>query len=240
MHRPRLEFDMNLRLIATVIAIELLSFGLYSQKTVQPSVQVDQPFKSVFLKFNPFSIIQGQIPLTSEYRLGLEFVGNEHFSYLVFASYINKSPLFATAIQSTSSQNAKQYEFPGYRLQGQLRYYPVKFSNQKRISSIMNPSGLYVAAHSSFAMASLKLKSQNFPRQDWSNFNLVGLLGAQLLVDDIIGLDVFMGAGYKRILITDYSFQGKPTPVNVAQTVGDYYASPFKFAIGFNLVFGLF
>ena len=104
----------------------------------------------------------------------------------------------------------------------------------------MNPSGMYVAAHTSFALANFKLKSANLPRQEWSNFNLIGLFRIQALASDDFGIDFFMGAGYKRNLVVDYDFMGRKNPVNVNQAYGNYYGSSFKFSIGFNLVFGLF
>ena len=49
---------------------------------------------SFFLKVNPLSILQGPIPVTSEFRLGFEGVISPKFSYQLAASVLTKSIFF--------------------------------------------------------------------------------------------------------------------------------------------------
>lgn len=227
-----------------VTAVLFLSLGglAWAQTTVPTpsSIEVDKPYKSIYFKTNPFTVLQGPIPFTAEYRFGFEVVGSRRLSYQLVASYLNKSPLVRLAFQPTNQFTARDIEFPGYRLQAQVRYFVYKFQGEQKLSTIMVPNGFYLALQSSYAAATLKLKSFAYPRQDWTNFNVAGLWGMQLMADDIIGIDFFFGLGYKRNTITEIDDRLQRTALDPRAAVSNFYGSPLKIYFGFNVAIGLF
>ncbi|MEQ9186460.1 MAG: hypothetical protein RLP15_01920 [Cryomorphaceae bacterium] len=188
-------------------------------------------------------MLHGPIPNTSEYRLGFEVAGGERFSYQIVGSYLNKSLLINALAPDSLKSLASQYEFPGYRFQLQTRYYVMRINDGKSIKEIMTPNGIYIALHASYAAATWKPKDQNFPRQDWTNITLSGLIGVQLMTDDDFGIDMFFGLGYKqnRAFFTDY--RQRTTSIDIKESydgaLGGYLASPVKVSCGFHFVFGL-
>lgn len=200
------------------------------------------PAKSFYLKANPFTILWGQVPFTGEYRLGLEMVGNSKVSYQVLAGYLTKSPLLESLVQATTpgAPSTSDIEMPGFRLQGQVRRYVSKFTYKTDLKSAMLPSGVYVALHASYAQANLRYRGVSTQRTTFTNANLLGLAGLQLLTASGFGLDVFGGLGYKRNTITEYDYFGRAKALDLEEFQGAYYASPVKITLGFNFTIGLF
>ncbi len=201
--------------------------------------------KRVYLKTNPFTILTGPIINTSEYRLGVEIVGGERFSYELQGSYLGKWVLLnSNLVDDTLRGFAQSIEFPGLRLQGALRYYFFKNEIPDRFEDYYLPSGLYVSLHASYAMASLQFQGQPLPRQDWTNFQLMVRLGYQVVSHDHLGFEVFTGLGYKENTAVDFDIRGRRTVLDLEETIGEglgtYIASPIKFAFGFSFLFGVF
>jgi len=224
---------------ALLLPCLLLWSSLRAQDLSSRSIEVDKPPKSVYFKTNPFAILQGPIPGVAEYRFAFEAVGSHKFTYQVGASYLNKSPVFSAVFPDTQGLTARDYAFPGYRLQAQVKYYFIKFSSSDKLSGYLLPSGAYLSLHSSYSAATLKLKALAYPRIDWANFNINLLFGTQIMMEDYAGIDFFMGLGYKHntIVATDYKL--KKTTLDPKEAVWPYYGSPVKIMFGFNFVFGL-
>jgi len=208
----------------------------------QEVVKELQPPNRFYLNFNPIPMLHGPIPNTSEYRIGMEVVGGEQFSYQIAGSYLNKS-ILVNALAGDSLRNlAADYEFPGFRFQIQAKYYWLKLKTET-VRDRMIPAGLYTALHTSYAAATWKPKDLNYPRQDWSNFTINGLIGAQFMIDDDFGIDIFTGLGYKenRSYLTDT--RNRVTEINIREelggALGNYIGGPSKITMGFHLTFGV-
>lgn len=215
-----------------------------SLKSIEQNKPIS-PLKQVYLKVNPFTFLAGPIINTSEYRLGFEMVGGNRFSYEIHGSYLSKWVLLYADFWNDTIQNlVRQINFPGYRLQGAVRYYFLKIASEDDLNSYYQPSGMYLSLHGSYAAANLRIIGQPLPRQDWSNLQLMMRLGLQMLNQDRVGLDLFTGFGYKENRAFNTDIRGRTTQLNLKEEIGDglgdYIASPFKFALGFSFTFGLF
>lgn len=216
----------------------------YTQSLPSNKLSEISEVKRIYLKINPFPILQGPIVNTSEYRIGLEFVGGKRLTYQVAGSYLSKSILFRTNLIPDSTRALSDlFEFPGYRVQAQVRYFFIKSRFGKSIEDYLSPSGLYIALHSSYAAATWKQKGFNYPRMEWSNFTINALVGFQLIAGDDLGLDCFFGIGYKENLVYNIDYRMRKTPLDIRDAyegpIGEYMASPFKISLGFNFTFGL-
>ncbi|MEZ4722215.1 MAG: DUF3575 domain-containing protein [Flavobacteriales bacterium] len=202
-------------------------------------METEAPPKSFYLKLNPLAIVASQVPGTGEARVGLEMVASPKITTQISAGYLFKSPVFNALLQDTSNFY-KNFEFPGYRVQAQLRYYFFKLNRQQELSRIYKPSGLYISGHASYAQASLKPKnSGSVPRIDFSHLNINFIAGVQLLYKDNLGLDVYGGIGYKQNTIAAFDSRGRKEFIDASQ-FGLLYAYPLKVTLGASLVFGVF
>lgn len=230
----------------TLVLLALLLFGangLGQPKLTPPENLSDiSEAKRYYLKVNPFPILAGPIPTTSEYRLGLEVVANENISYQLSGSLLTKSVLIGAFANDSLKQLLDQLEYPGFRFQLQARRYLLKFDDQT-LKEKMSPNGIYVAAHLSFARAVLKSVNQNYPQQEWTNLTLNALVGTQMLSSGGFGLDAFFGLGYKdnTVLFTDYRMREREIDLRdeYEGALGAYLAAPIKVTLGFHLTFGL-
>jgi hypothetical protein len=233
--------------LAFALFFSSFSLAQFKPYTSNPNEQVTaaSPVKRVYLKVNPFTVLAGPIINTSEYRLGVEMVGGNRFSYELHGSYLSKWVLLYADFWNDTIQNlVRQINFPGFRIQGAVRYYFIKLATDKDLSSYYQPSGMYLSLHGSYAAANLRIIGQPLPTQDWSNLQLMMRLGIQILNEDRAGLDLFTGIGYKENRAFNTDTRGRTTALNLQEVIGDglgdYIASPFKFALGFSFTFGLF
>ncbi len=210
-------------------------------KVKNPRDQEFHDWKSIYLKTNPFPIIQGPIPATAEYRVGFEAMAAPRLSYQPSISFLGKSPLFSLFFPDSalSGFTSRDFLIRGYRLQGQLRYFYLMFSN-KGPDAHMRPSGLYMALHSSYSTATLRLRSFTYPRLTINHFNVNALFGIQVLMKDAVGLDIFAGLGYKENTIFETDQNQNVTQLDLEEEgFGPYYSSNIKVSLGFNLAIGL-
>lgn len=200
-------------------------------------------FKRIYAKANPIPVFFGPIPNTSEYRIAFEIVANKNFSYQFAGSYLSKSIIIGAFVPDSLKGILKQFEYPGSRIQLQLRYYFLKIESDATVRDMLKPSGLYLALHGSYAQAVLKIKNTNYPRDHWHNLTANALIGAQFINQKDFGIDLFFGLGYKsnRVFHTDY-FE-RTTEVDIKSSydspLGDYLASSLKVSCGFHICFGL-
>ena len=200
--------------------------------------------KRIYMKINPLSVLFGSIPGTSEYGLRFEIVANKRFTYQLGAGYLGNTILYQTNLVTDSARAIlKQYQFPGIRLQGELRYYFLKTKMDKSLNNYLSPSGMYIALQSSYSTATFSAKVSNFPKEDWTNLSISILGGLQLIHKESFGLDAYAGIGYKRITATRTDYRSNQTNMNVEDLfdggLGAYLASPIKLNLGFNFTFGL-
>ena len=136
--------------------------------------------KRIYMKINPLSVLFGSIPGTSEYGLRFEIVANKRFTYQLGAGYLGNTILYQTNLVTDSARAIlKQYQFPGIRLQGELRYYFLKTKMDKSLNNYLSPSGMYIALQSSYSTATFSAKVSNFqkkigrtfPSVFWVDFN---------------------------------------------------------------------
>lgn len=240
---------MHVGLFSLVLITSLLPLLADAQRP-HPELNPDQirelpEVKRVYLKTNPFAILAGPIINTSEYRLGVEIVGGNRFSYELHGSYLGKWVLLNTNLVDDTLQGFVQsIQFPGVRLQGALRYYFFKNELPNRFEDYYQPSGLYISLHASYATARLQFQGQSLPRQDWTNLQVMVRLGYQVVSKDHIGMDVFTGFGFKENTAVDYDIRGRRSVLDLEEVIGPglgtYIASPFKFALGFSFTLGVF
>lgn len=229
------------KVVAIALFLTAVSGVVFAQQKNPSPLLHDKSPKLVYLKLYPMAVLASQIPGTGELRGGLEVVLSHKVTAQVNAGYLYKSPLFPLIYADTSGLwNA--FKFPGYRFQGQARYYYLKLNNQKTLSQVFAPSGLYIALHASYAQASLipKVSFLRFPRVDFSHVNITSLMGLQLLYRDQLGVDLFCGLGYKQNTVVAFDFFGNKTVIPATTFGGDFYASPVKVMAGIGLTLGLF
>ena len=198
--------------------------------------------KSFYFKTNPFAILAGPITLTAEYRLGVEATATPRISYQICGGYLNKSFFFnLTQNDTANGLNAKDFSFQGFRIQGQVRYYFKKFEDKKDWSTKFTPSGYYIAAHGSYSTATLRLKTQAYPYNDYININANVLIGLQAMIEQSFGIDFYTGVGWKQNSLTSVDYRLRKTNLNLTESgFSQYYASHFKISFGMNFTFGLF
>jgi hypothetical protein len=223
--------------------VALLSCAqLSSAQTIeQEPIEVDKISKSIYLKTNPLSVLQGPVPyFTGELRLGFEFIGSDRITYQASASYVFLSPLLNVISNNTPGVFGGAIQMPGYRFQGQVRYYYLKFYGKKKLSKVFLPTGLYTALHSSYSNAYFRDKNAPVERIEFTQLSVDILGGMQVMYNDVFGIDFFAGMGYKNNVITYYDYLGRKEIWDASMVnLGDYYSSPIKLTIGMNLTFGL-
>jgi hypothetical protein len=227
--------------IALILCVVFWSVSTKAQTLGEAPIEIDKPAKSIYLKTNPLALVQGPIPFySSEARIGFEGIASDHLTYQGSAGYIFLSPIFNALIGNAPGVFGGNLRMPGYRFQGEVRYYYIKLYNKKKLSEVFLPSGLYVGLNASYASADFKARDIPIQKIDFTQININVIGGAQLMYNDLFGLDVFAGLGYKNNIITYYDFNGKKeiwTPADVG--LGDFYAYPINVKLGMNLTFGL-
>lgn len=194
------------------------------------------------VKGNPFSILAGVIPLTSEYRLITECVVSKNQSIQIGFSYLGKSPFLSLLESGNNLNNGLQQKFivRGYRLQTSHKYYFSQFGDKLNTSEYMAPQGFYISPHVSFSSA--KIYMQYFQVYDiWiraTQFNASLLIGAQAFLGNF-AIDVFTGIGYKK---NEWSERYSPTQILIINpadlALPQTYSGPIKFSLGFNIGYG--
>jgi hypothetical protein len=240
----RLAFHISEMKSCLTILLAVLSINLFGQSfnNTNDEQQKHTEKKTFYLKTNPLAVLVGPIPLTAEYRIAVEAVANNRVSYQVSGSYLNKSLLFS--LLQNDSANApvgSDFKFPGYRLQGEARFYFVKFQQEKIKKENVVPSGFYSAINVSYSFAKLGRKAQAYPVLEFANFNINWLFGGQIIAGESIGADLFLGIGYKQNSLTNVDYRLRRTNLSLEENgFQGYYGSNLRVSLGMNLTFGLF
>ena len=190
------------------------------------------------LKINPLGLIHGQMPFTTETRLGYERVLGRHTSLMGSASYLGSNYVFSfvgsfalsAAISSaitlsghpTVVWSETTLRSHGSRYQVQLRRY---------LGAGPAPEGFYLAPHYSFTKVDYTVRFDDFDYQvglTTTNRNYNLLVGYQNVLGRHFTVDVFTGLGYLDKVTTIYTPDGRPATRLP-------YVSGLKVSSGLNL-----
>ena len=132
-------------------------------------------------------------------------------------------------------------QMPGYRFQGQVRYYYLKFYNKKKLSKVFSSyRTIYRDTPRPIRNAYFRDKNAPIERIEFTQLSFDLLGGMQVMYNDVFGIDFFAGMGYKNNVITYYDYRGRKEIWDADMVnLGSYYSSPIKLTIGMNLTFGL-
>jgi hypothetical protein len=156
-------------------------------------------------KTNPFALLWGSIPFTSEFRLVREDVIAPQQSLQIGLSYLTKGPLIRLledAIKANNPGGLGNYKivFNGFRFQASYKWYLNDLFNNIFNTDTHAPQGIYLAPHLSYSQAkfSLKLLAARQIYIDMIHFNTGLLWGIQLASRKGLAIDMYSGMGYRR------------------------------------------
>lgn len=217
-----------------IIFFHILLLFLYQNCMAQLNDSIPKaPYKilcplkySSVTKSNPFTLLWGPIPLTSELRVIEEVITSGKQSLQIGVSYLNKSLLLWTFEDSIYQKGQPHLKFSGYRLQVSYKLY---LSKRKPA-----PKGLYISPHISFSSVKISYKHgnilTNYIQGDHFNTNL--LFGYQLIARNGITFDFFSGPGYKKNTWEEHKTNTNISTINIFNN--SLYNSHLKFTLGFN------
>ncbi|NSW46167.1 MAG: hypothetical protein HPY79_10180 [Bacteroidales bacterium] len=181
------------------------------------------------IKTNPFTIFQGPILYTAEYRLGFEKPIATFSTIQIMAAYLGKSPYVYLAEAAMSYND--EIKINGYRFQAEYKYY---FLARKKGTSPFE--GFYTAANASYSKAYItnyyfKMRAQGIN----ATYQYIALkFGYQHTVNNYT-FDFFYGMGYR-----DITWQSN-LPYSNTQKLnrGDFvpFDNAIKILLGFNIGF---
>jgi len=181
------------------------------------------------IKINPFTILQGPILYTAEYRLGFEKPIATFSTIQIMAAYLNKSPYVYLA-ESAMSFN-EELIINGYRFQAEYKYY---FLARKKGTSTFE--GFYTAANASYSKAHItnyyyKMRNQGID----ATYQYIALkLGYQHTVNSYT-FDFFYGMGYRDITWLSNLPHSNTQNLNRGNFVP--FDNAIKILLGFNIGF---
>ncbi len=197
------------------------------------------PHKYVnIVKTNPFIPLWGTIPFTAEYRIVYEGVIAKNQTVLMSFSYLGKSPFIAVMENQFPANGniSPSFLIKGFRLQAAHRIYLAKL-NENMGYYPYAPEGFYIGPHISYATANFGEKSTfAYNYITFNQFNFVLMTGLQTFIDQF-AIDVFFGLGYKKNTVSEWR-NSQIIYHDPAEIMGNFYASPVKIYLGFNVGIG--
>lgn len=142
------------------------------------------------IKTNPLPAIWGQVPLTGEYRLVYERALTEKHAVWLGPAFVGPSQ-FINIEKATrdSVNNNTGIAVRGFRIQGGYKYY---------LAGEGAPDGLYVGPYLSYNRTRFINKENRNEFVEAQFASICGIIGYQLIIEDIVAVDFFTGAGYKN------------------------------------------
>lgn len=211
-----------LLLIAQNLSAQYRSYEPNSdQNGIQPGY-----YKYSMLKTNPFPVLYGHIPMTSEYRLIYETAFAPRHSINIGAAYMGKNIIIPDAISSDYISDPAEISAEGYRLILNYRF----IYNRNDIA----PSGMYLGPEISYA----KMEFEDIIPNDKKNtatvkhFYAILKWGYQGRINGNFFFDLFAGAGYKN---NSFENELNGTNRNVFEAGSIIYDFPIKLSLGFNM-----
>lgn len=141
------------------------------------------------IKTNPFPLLWGVIPYTSEFRVIGEMTNGLKQSGQIGISFLGKSP-FLSLIESSSRYGRQvSFDVTGIRIQGSYKFY---------LKPCTAPIGWYLSPHVSFATATI-IERNNTTAFTYNATRLNGnlLLGKQYIRRNGFAFDWYFGIGKK-------------------------------------------
>jgi hypothetical protein len=222
----------------TVVVLTILSWNSFGQqdhqKQINDSIAIREIGESamkhtIVTKTNPFAILWGGIPYTSEYRLMEEFRVSLNQTFTIGASYLGISPVFSLAVNSHRGNGQPKEIAQGYRFQAAYKYYPSRENYA--------PDGFYVGSMISYSSVMLTYQQanvlQNYLKVQYFNISLIA--GRQFFFRNI-ALDVFFGMGYKKDTFEEHYTNNYKTFNPKADF--PFSKTHFKLAAGLNIGWG--
>lgn len=177
-------------------------------------------------KTNPFPMLWGPVPLTSEFRIVQEFTTHPYQSMQFGFSILRKSPIIAL-IEDTF-QNNDRYIIKGWRFQIAKRYY--------NKSKLYSPYGFYFSPSFSYSTASIT--SRNARAIGYyitgTHYNASLLVGAQPIIFEAVAIDLFFGLGYQNKIWKEY-YQSRGIIKDIDPRDLGLLDLPVKLTAGFNI-----
>lgn len=212
-----------------IFIVALIAFAniVFAQYTIDREKFENSKSRSM-LKTNPFIMLWGPIPYSSEFRLMYEAPVGRQQSLLVGASYLGKSP-FMSAYErmiDTSSSSTIRYTVKGFRFQLAYKFYFLSVDAKYRF---------YFAPYFSGSWARISTRSLNntniYTEASYINYNII--IGYQTpLFTERLDFDLYVGAGYKQNKWSQV-YNQKTT---VLDDDGMYMLrGPLKVVLGFNI-----
>ncbi|MCF8332162.1 MAG: hypothetical protein K9H84_06895 [Bacteroidales bacterium] len=153
--------------------------------------QKDYDNEFSMIKTNPFTVLWGGIPFTSEYRLTYETsTGHKQYANLG-AAYLGKNVILLKGYTSIIN-NPEALKFLGYKVHFDYRWLFKELGPY--------PEGVYLGSHISYA----NLRIENVQTAGLSDhayiehFHIAAILGYQMKFFDLFYGDLFAGVGYKN------------------------------------------
>jgi hypothetical protein len=178
------------------------------------------------IKTNPFALVWGPIPFTSEIRYLQEVPVARFQSTQIGFSILSKS-FILSLMENGYYQNPHQPRITvrGYRMQFSHRIF-FKMEDYA-------PNGSYISPHISYSSAkfSTRYASMFDSYVRATHFNVTLLGGYQTIMDNYVA-DIFAGLGYKRNKVELHHYN-QSIPIDLDEF--PLYESPIKFIIGFNI-----
>lgn len=181
--------------------------------------------RQYIIKTNPFPLLWGSLPYTSEFKILGEMTNGLNRSEQIGISYFGKSPFLTLVEQSSRSGTTLSFDASGVRVQASYRFYFKKY---------IAPKGWYFSPLVSAAVATITEQINNSVyRFTATNINANLLMGHQRIFRNNIVFDWFFGLGrkdeswyasgvgpYNRYLLRNVNYFGKKANVVLGFSVG--------------------
>lgn len=216
--------------LIAVICLYACSMAMAQQRDpardsiVKKKIEKLHPISGV-IKTNILPILWGTVPYSAEYRVLGEFMTARGQSLSIGASYLGKSLLLLFSENASANKGQVVLSVSGYRVQGAYKFYFIRKN--------LRPEGPYAALHTSWSSARISAKGNPSDYLLGSHFNVNLLFGAQVFAGHIIGIDFFLGPGYKINAWSEHS-PGVSKNINMSD-FGPMYGGHLKFNLGFNV-----
>ena len=224
--------------LVIIITILLTAFFANAQDALSKldSAKLQNPhIYTAVIKTNPLTILWGEIPMTSEYRLCFETVTARNQSAQIDISYLGTNLIIKSLEEQLLKRSDIQIVAQGYRLQARYKFFVLD-----HISSFFDnnysPEGWYIGPHISYATA--VISDREFLYYDYyirgTHLNMNIIMGRQRFRGNFT-YDFFFGLGYKN----NFWIERENTQVSSTKMdFGQFYNSHIHIVLGINAGFG--
>jgi len=179
---------------------------------------------------NPFIMLWGCVPFSSEFRVMNEIRTGPKTSINIGGAYLSKGIILNIIEGTNQSLYGTTYALRGYRVQAMYKFYISRWDRP--------PEGLYIGPYFSLAEAKFSYQQTKILKDYYQirqiNYNLI--MGYQFTFMNRFTSDAFFGFGYKENTWVEHQTTSnfQPMPNDDLPMV---YNSHFKFVLGLNIGF---